>query len=151
MAYFSEADSLKSFTVLGTDFRAWSSQWRVILVFPSEVSGKLDSSEHQNRCFFFFFSPVWNSGREVSFLLYYYYFLVLEFSFQHSQVPLPSDIIRYISVEFGFYTSRFPWPGSVMTLICHLFGVCHFFIWLMKRYYPLCCWLVKFIQRTCAK
>lgn len=56
MAYFSEADSLKSFTVLGTDFRAWSSQWRVILVFPSEVSGKLDSSEHQNRLFFFFFS-----------------------------------------------------------------------------------------------
>lgn len=55
MAYFSEADSLKSFTVLGTDFRAWSSQWRVILVFPSEVSGKLDSSEHQNRLFFFFF------------------------------------------------------------------------------------------------
>lgn len=47
--------------------------------------------------------------------------------------------------KFGLYSFHLPLPGIVVWFNCHWYGVCYFFIWLIKRYYPACYWPVKLL------
>ena len=94
MPHISDSDSLKRFTILGTDFRVWLSLWWVILVFSAKVSGKLDSSEDKTVLFFVLSETCSNSFLALFFLyspyhhLIFYllilliFFLVIKYKFQ---------------------------------------------------------------------
>ncbi|KAF6099699.1 hypothetical protein HJG60_011465 [Phyllostomus discolor] len=76
--------------------------------------------------------------------------LVLKFSFQKCRVPPPSGIKRYTSDKIwtSFLSSPLARITSEINVICLK---CHFCIWLIKTYYPVCSWFEKSPQQTCTK